>query len=460
MHRNCAAGDWPGVVVVSDFDGDTASVGQAGFLRGWQIGQSQVGLLPTDAFLVELWGSPQVIYSMPSRITRYIASEIVKIFVVALFSLTLLILLIGVGRELLREGLGPLSVLQLLPYVLPLSLQHSVPATALFAVCCVYGRMAADGEVATVKAIGVSPLQLIKPAVIFAAILSPGVVVLSDLAVSWGRPGVAQVVLRSLEDITYRFLQSQHTYSSSHGFTIHVQDVDGRRLIHPTVKIRSRTGGSIELTAKEGSLRLDPEANTLLLNVVDSQVEGGEGNQGIIPGETEFRIPLGRAFLQQDAASASPSELPLREIGPESIAQERRSQQAIGQLAAHTGFSLLSARWDEISGAAGQAIQAQIASSDKRLARLHTEPWRRWAQGFSCFCFVLVGAPLAMLARTADYWTTFGICFLPTLIVYYALFMLGFDQAKAGLWPPYAVWLGNAVLLAVAVTLMDRVRRY
>jgi len=397
---------------------------------------------------------------MPTRITRYIASEIIKIFVVALFSLTLLILLIGVGRELLREGLGPLSVLQLLPYVLPLSLQHSVPATALFAVCCIYGRMAADGEVATVKAIGVSPLQLIKPAVIFAAILSPGVVVLSDLAVSWGRPGVAQVVLGSLEDIAYRFLQSQHTYSSSHGFTIHVQDVDGRRLMHPTVKIRSRTGGSIELTAKEGSLRLDPETNTLLLNVVDSQVEGGEGNQGIIPGETEFRIPLGKAFRQRDPASASPSELSLREIGPESIAQERRGQQAIGQLAAHTGFSLLSARWDEISGPPGQAIQAQINASDKRLARLHTEPWRRWAQGFSCFCFVLVGAPLAMIARTADYWTTFGICFLPTLVVYYALFMLGFDQAKAGLWPPYAVWLGNSVLIAVAITLMDRVRRH
>jgi len=397
---------------------------------------------------------------MPSRITRYIACEIIKIFVIALFSLTLLILLIGVGRELLREGLGPLSVVQLLPYVLPLSLQHSVPATALFSVCCVYGRMAADGEVATVKAIGVSPLQLVKPALVFAAILSPGVVFLSDLAVSWGRPGVSQVVMRSLEDIAYRFLQSQHTYSSSHGFTIHVQDVQGRRLIRPTVKIRSRTGGAIELTALEGSLRLDPETYTLLLNVVDSRVEGGEGNQGIIPGETEFRIPLGKAFRQRDPSHESPSDLPLREIGPESIAQERRGQQAIGQLAAHAGFSLLAARWEDISGADGQRYQAQIAASDKRLARLHTEPWRRWAQGFSCFCFVLVGAPLAIIARTADYWTTFGICFLPTLVVYYALFMLGFDQAKGGLWPPYAVWLGNSVLIAIGITLMDRVRRH
>lgn len=397
---------------------------------------------------------------MPSRITRYILAEIVKIFAIALFSLTLLILLIGVGRELLREGLGPLSVLQLLPYVLPLSLQHSVPATALFSVCCVYGRMSADGEVATVKAIGVSPLQIIKPSLIFAAALSPGVVLLSDLAVSWGRPGVARVVLQSLEDIAYRFLHSQHTYSSAHGFTIHVQDVEGRRLIHPTIKLRSRTGGAIELTAREGSLRLDDETQTLLLHVVDSQVEGGEGFEGIWPGETEFRIPLGKAFRQRDLGQTSPSALSLLEIGPETIAQERRGRKAIGELAAHTGFSLLGARWGEIAGPSGRALENRIVSSDQRLSRLHTEPWRRWAQGFSCLCFVLVGAPLAIIARTADYWTAFGICFLPTMVLYYALFILGFDQAKSGAWPPYAVWLGNFVLIGIGVTLIDRVRRY
>ena len=39
---------------------------------------------------------------MPTRLTRYILTEIIKIFVVALVALTLLILLIGVGRTLLR----------------------------------------------------------------------------------------------------------------------------------------------------------------------------------------------------------------------------------------------------------------------------------------------------------------------------------------------------------------------
>ena len=145
---------------------------------------------------------------MPSRLTRYVLFEILKIFIVSLIALTLLNLLIGVARELLRRGLGVVAVVQLLPYVLPISLQFAFPATALFSVCCVYGRMAADGEVATVKASGISPLKLLQPAIVFAALLSPAAVYISDLAVSWGRPGVNRVVLMSIEDIAYRVLRS------------------------------------------------------------------------------------------------------------------------------------------------------------------------------------------------------------------------------------------------------------
>ena len=34
-----------------------------------------------------------------------------------------------------------------------------------------------------------------------------------------------------------------------------------------------------------------------------------------------------------------------------------------------------------------------------RLHRLHTEPWRRWANGFSCLCFVMIGVPVAVWLR-------------------------------------------------------------
>ena len=398
---------------------------------------------------------------MPTRLTRYVLFEILKIFVVSLVALTMLILLIGVGRELYRRGLGPVAVMQLLPFVLPISLQFAFPATALFSVCCVFGRMAADGEVATVKSSGISPLKLLQPALVFAALLSPVAVFVSDLAVSWGRPGVNRVVMMSIEDIAYRVLESDHSYESDQGFKIHVQEVQGKKLIQPTITMQSNgKHGPMKLTAREGELGLDPETQTLWLRVVDSQVKGGAAFQHIMPGEELIPIPLADSMTAGDPSTQSPSELPLRLISSERIRQDNRTHEMIGQLAAHTGFAILTSRPESIAGHAGQKREHDLRRSKKRLTKLQTEPWRRWAWGFSCFCFVLVGAPLAMIAKTSDYWTTFGMCFLPTLLVYYPLFILGLEQAKDGTIPPYGVWLGNVILGVIGLVLVSRVRRY
>ena len=95
-----------------------------------------------------------------------------------------------------------------------------------------------------------------------------------------------------------------------------------------------------------------------------------------------------------------------------------------------------------------------------RLFRLYTEPWRRWATGFSCLAFVLVGAPLAIQLRNADVWTSFAICFLPILAVYYPLLAVSVDQAKSGDLPTWSVWIGNLLLAIVGWCILKRVQRY
>jgi lipopolysaccharide export system permease protein len=147
-------------------------------------------------------------------------------------------------------------------------------------------------------------------------------------------------------------------------------------------------------------------------------------------------------------------------LSSERLLQDGRNHAIVGQLAAHTGFAILTARNENISGVGDNQMESKLKTSRKRLVRLQTEPWRRWAWGFSCFFFVFVGAPLAMLAKTSDYWSTFGLCFLPTLILYYPLFIFGLEQAKDGIVPPYGVWLGNIILGLLGTVLMTRVRRH
>jgi len=88
------------------------------------------------------------------------------------------------------------------------------------------------------------------------------------------------------------------------------------------------------------------------------------------------------------------------------------------------------------------------------------EPHRRWSAGFSCLCFAWVGAPMAIRRRNRDFLTSFFLCFVPILIVYYPLLAYGVDGAKNGTVPAYTVWAGNLLLMLWGAWLLRRVIRY
>ena len=70
-------------------------------------------------------------------ITRYVLSEMLQVFLVALTALTLFMLVIGLTKEAQQQGLGLLQILALIPYVLPDAMRFAVPGTILFAVASV-----------------------------------------------------------------------------------------------------------------------------------------------------------------------------------------------------------------------------------------------------------------------------------------------------------------------------------
>src|SRR5690606_15226367 len=112
--------------------------------------------------------------------------EFLKVFLVSITGMTLFMLLVGVAKEAYMEGLGVRQIVLLIPYFVPQALLFAVPATTLFAGCSVYGRLASGNEVVAVKASGISPMQLLWPALAFAFLLSLVTVWLNDVSVSWG----------------------------------------------------------------------------------------------------------------------------------------------------------------------------------------------------------------------------------------------------------------------------------
>ncbi len=393
-----------------------------------------------------------------SRLHIYVVFEILKVFAIVLFAVTAVIMLGGVVQQLISEGLGVFAILELLPYVLPIALQFAIPVSLLFAACSVYGRMSADNEIVALKSIGISPGRVMSPSLVLAFLLSPLAVWASDLAMSWGMPGINRVVMHSIEEVVYRVLRNQRSYSTSQGFSIHVLDVQDSWLIRPTINVFPESGAAITISAARGKLKMDAETETLRIQLEDSQWELGDGTAGAFPGITEEVIPLNRA-MRRGVGQRSPSQFALSEMAEERQLQVKLISARKEEMATMIGLNLMSGRFDRLESQEAREVIGNLAEAERRLNRIFTEPYRRWAMGFSCFFFVWLGVPMAIWMKSADYWTSFGACFLPILVMYYPLFAMGFDRAKNGVWPPYAVWLGDIVLFFVGLWFMRKVYR-
>ncbi len=394
-----------------------------------------------------------------SLLSRYILLELMKVFLIALIGMTLVILLVGVAQEAVRENLGLLPTLRLIPYLLPNALVFAVPGTILFSACSVYGRMSADSEVIAIKSIGVSPWVFLVPGFVLAFLISLGAVWLNDVASSWGQRGIHRVVLQSLEQIAYGMLRTHKSYSAK-SFSISVERVKGRKLLNPTLTFHaSGDQRPFTLMAQDAELRLNKEKTKLNILLTNARFNHGTEVEGFLPGNQVLEISLTDAS-QKGGPSMRPSNAAMHEI-PVRIEQQRADMRNLQQQsAADAAYQMMTGDFLGLTGPMWDAKHLALHNTQNRLYRLRLVSWRRWANGFSCLFFVMVGAPLAMRLRNADVWTSFGLCFLPVLLMYYPLLMYGLDRAKCGALPPYSIWLGNLVLMVGAFWLTRKVLRY
>ena len=219
--------------------------------------------------------------------------------------------------------------------------------------------------------------------------------------------------------------------------------VEGRKLINPKITIKGPPEAT--LNAAEAELQTDMQAKKLRIIYTDSvlQVEGVRFSD---TGTQQYEVPIptipSPKFHRDFVA--------MRDI-PDLIRERQgniRNLQALSSLGTALGHS-----------ESPQDLE-KINTWQLEIYRLRTEPYRRWANGFSCLCFALIGTPVAMLRRHADVLTNFFFCFLPILIVYYPLLMFGEELTTSGTLWPICFWMANTVLLIPAVILLRRVIRH
>jgi lipopolysaccharide export system permease protein len=397
----------------------------------------------------------------PMRIfTRYLLSQLLKLFLLALTALTALFLIGGVVNEAMKQNLPLTAVLRLLPYLVPEVLRVTVPVCLLLATTSLYSRMAGSNEVVAVKALGISPLALLWPTFIVGFLLSLVTVWLNDL-VSWGRNGVQRVAVGAAEEIVYAMLETQRGYASpNNSFSINVKGMDGRRLLSPMLTVRGHGNApALTITAQEAYLHCDHEENVLKIALRNGTVDAEGVGKYDFPDVQEQEMPL-EDSSHRNTETQLPSWLSLSEIPRETSRQIQVIEQTGKRHTLEAAFQLLCGDFDELTGKQWEGYETMTGYEQSRLYRLYAEPHRRWSAGFSCLCFVWVGAPVGIWLRNRDFLTSFFLCFLPILIVYYPLLIFTVDAAKSGSFPASLAWLGNICLMAAGTLILRKVIRY
>lgn len=391
---------------------------------------------------------------------RYILGELLKVFSLVLTVLTVLLVFVGVFQQATERGLGPLQLLQVLPFIVPSMLPFTIPAALLLTVSLVYGRIASDQEIVAAKAAGINVISLMLPAFFLGAVLSVGSLLLTDQMIPWAMANIQRTVIAAVEEIFLDRLSTEHQLRyKPKGVDITVSDVVGKRLIHPVFRIQ-RSNGIMTVEAEEAFIEFDLDAKMAILRFRDGRVDlptrvPGEFTRMNLIGEDSIPIPL-----DMDDQQTKPYHMSIRRI-KEEIAEVVTARQAFEERRdLEAAMALTLGTFDELASPQF-ATSSAIVVGERRRDGLRTEFHNRFAMSCSCLFFVLVGTPFAILGAKNQFLTSFLFCFGPIVGVYYPLVLGLMTQAKKGhLDPSWAMWVGNLVVLIVAGYFLRRVMRH
>jgi lipopolysaccharide export system permease protein len=389
---------------------------------------------------------------------RMIFWELLRVFLLALVTLTGLFLLGGLVSEATQRGLAPSQVLMVIPLLVPNTLPYTIPATTLFATCVVYGRLAHDNEVTAIKSAGVHLGRLIAPSVLLGLLTAGGTMALYYDFIPRTHEMLRTHVLSDVEEWLYILLKKQGSLKYPKKFSMWVRQVHGKRLIDVIIKKvgDNKAGYSMVARAREASLHYEPTRNVIRLDMSNVFTCGENVFSGAVNHDQSFEVPLEEAFVR-NGYQRRPSDLGWQELLerradlPDEIRQTAEGIERPPVLPETTP-----AQREEMVQSFQHILTMKVRERNNVEAELHLRP----ALAVGCLCFALIGGPVGIWFSRADYLSAFVSCFLPTVFAYYPLLLCGTNMAKDGRLPPaVALWAANAVVGAAGLVLYGRLLR-
>ena len=373
---------------------------------------------------------------------RYIARELVSPFFFggALFTFFLVIDRIYHLTDLvITKGVPFYLVLQLLVFMLPQFLAHTLPMALLVAVLLAGGRLAGDLEITACKAAGISPLRLFRPVFAWAVVVAMATAALT-LVINPLSNGVFQRQL-------FRILQaravsglSERVFNATFGdVIIYTEDVSASQVALRGLLVSDERDPKVSriITAREGRLLTDEENRRVTLRLINGAVSEAD----ILPA-----VP---------AAARSGS---LGSGGAASAARYRLTNFSIYDMSLSLDSPLKAAKSDK------PEKDLALDELTTRIAELRNDPatrtpflveWhKRFAFPVAALVFALVGFPLAIRSHRGGRSIAL-VASLGILVSYYLVLTSLENSALRQRLPVWlAIWLPNLLFCTIGSTLL------
>ncbi len=393
-----------------------------------------------------------------SILFRMILWELVKVFLMALIAITGILLVAGIIAEATQQGLGPKQILSAIPLLIPSTLPYTIPATTLFAVCVVYGRLAADNEILAIRSAGVNLYWVVLPAIGLGVAMMAVTMLLYFRVIPSTHHMLRSLVFRDAEELIYTILRRQGVLQhNSLPYAMYVKSVQGRKLINPIFK-HLGPGGQPNLVAyaKEADLRVDFPRNMIYLHMRWGEAASNTGDTAYFE-ERVWEVPLGEGF-------GKPGVKRQREMTWEEL-HEFIGEKEAALVDLQADIDRITVEMDAPGAHPSLPTHLDNLRNSYKRVRLEkinveVEVLMRLSLSLGCLCFILIGCPVGIWFNRSDFLSSFITCFLPVVIVYYPLMLCGTGLAREGKLNPYLLVFGaNIVVGSVGLLFTWRLTR-
>ena len=431
-----------------------------------------------------------------SIITRYILKEHVGPFVFAVVTIVFVFLLNIIFRDLGRligKGLPVMVVLEFFALNLAWIVALAVPMSVLVAALMAFGRLSSDSEIAALKASGIHFYRLIAPVLIVAGFLYVGMERFNNTVL----PEFNHRVSVLYSDITRKrptlTLEPHVFFDEIPHYSLIVHDLknEGNRIEGIIINDDSNPKLSKTIIAESGSLVFSDEQEKMIFTLFNAevhevQVDNLESYRRMRSNKLVFSIPVSNMVLKRsesqhrgqreksakmlrDDVKKNREALRLREVqlidltkrkldevfsdGLWATDAERRKgivqdQRNVSSISMPLKLERL---YNQVEG------EANVIDGYKRaISSLLVEIYKKYSIPFACIVFVLVGAPLGIMARQGGL-AIGGVLSLAFFLIYWT-FLIGGEQLadRRIVDPVIAMWAPNLLVGAGGIYLVVR----